>query len=125
MKFQNVSNKCDYAEFNELESIKYSVRCALCSSSVGIRGNYTNVKYFCVDVPLSKMAFASYFAIEYRDEDNFKKTLSVDDLKHVLGSNWHIFHFSNSETTRRVIGEVQLHYRMKKIAGFEGRELFR
>ena len=111
---QNVSNKCQTSKWNEVESIKFLVRCSLSTLSVGFRGQYTNVKFCSVDLPLSIKAFSTFFAVEYNNEDSFKKTVSVDDLNGVLGSNWHSYQFEKSSTRRRVIGHVQLHYRIKK-----------
>ena len=108
---------CDW---NELEALKFSVRRALSTLSLGFRGKYTNVKYLCIDVPLSPKTFCRSFAEEYSEEDNFKKIVSVDDLNSVFGVNWHCFQFEQSNTTKRVIGNVQLHFRKKQISAPKG-----
>ena len=100
-----------------MESLKYSVRRSLSTLSVGFRGKYSNVRHFCVDVPLSPNTFCRLFADEYRDEENFKKMLTVEQLSAVLGLNWHLFQFQQSNTRKRVIGDVQLHFRKKTVPG--------
>ena len=108
-----------------MASMKFSVRRCLATLSFGFRGKYSNVKYCSVDLPLSNNAFSSFFADDYTNEDNFKRNVSVKHLNAVFGSNWHIYNFPNSSTRRRIIGDVHLHYRMKKISGWTAEHLAR
>ena len=99
-----------------MESIKFSIRRALSSVSIGLRGKYTNVRFFVVDLPVSPRTFSSLFAEEYVTGSNFKKWVTVEKLQSVFGLNWNYFQYPNSTTRKRVIGNVQLHFRKKAIA---------
>ena len=99
-----------------MASIKFAIRRALSSVSIGFRGKYTNVRFFFVDLPLSPQTFSRYFAEEYSEEKSFKKVVTIDCLNSVFGHNWNCFQFAQSETRKRVIGNVQLHFRQKCIA---------
>ena len=107
------------AEYNEVSSLKYAVQRALSTLSFGYKGNFKNVKFFVVDVPLSPETFSRLFAEEYSGDDNFKKTIQVDTLNSILGNNWNCFQFPNSATRRRVLGNVDLHFRTKQLVTFE------
>ena len=115
LNFQNVPMDVDSSDSNELASIKFAIRRALSTLSIGFRGKYTNVKFFFVDLPLSMKAFKLFFAPEFLHENNFKKVVTVDDLNSMFGANWNYFEFPESLTRKRVIGNVQLHFRTKTI----------
>ena len=78
-----------------------------------------------MDLPLSKNAFSNYFAVDYQNEESFKKTVPVHELNAVLGNDWHSFDFPNSSTRRRIIRDVELHYRLKTISGYNTKNLYR
>ena len=82
--FQNVSTTSDRFDSNEVASIKWLVRRCLSTLSVGMRGKYTNIKCFAVDLPISRQAFSCYFPVDYSNEEKFIKTLSLDKLNGVL-----------------------------------------
>ena len=75
------------SELNELASLKFAIKRALSTLSIGIRGKYRNVRLFSVDLPLSQKTFVTYFAKEYKSERNFKKIVTVESLNTVFGRN--------------------------------------
>ena len=125
MNFQSVSSNLVSPEWNELASLKFAIRRALSTLSIGYRGNYRNVRIFSVDLPLSPKAFCSLFAPEYGAESSFKKTFTVAEMKCVFGHDWDCFQFKNSSTRKRVFRNVYLHFRKKTIQGKSSTNLIR
>ena len=102
-------------EHNELEAVKFAIMRSLSSLSHGKGGKYINIKTMSLDMPLSPHTFKTCFPIHDSALDGFKDKFSVDDLSAVFGKNWHIYHFANLVTRKRIIGLVLLHFRRKKI----------
>ena len=111
--FQSICSSVQASELNELAAINFSMRRALSTLSIGVRGKYTNFRVFFVDLPLSPKTFSRFFAEEYNDEKTFKKLVTVDYLNTVFGLNWNLFQFPQSSTRKRVFGNIQLHFREK------------
>ena len=90
----------------------------LSSLSLGNGTQRLNITCSSVDLPLSLEVFKNTFPVQYTGQCNFKATLGVSELDIIFGKNWHTFHFPNSNTRKRIIGLVMLHYRKKKITKF-------
>ena len=107
-------------ESNDLQALKLTIVRSLASLSHAKNGNHVNITNISVDMPLSPQQFMKFFPVEYSaNRENFKQTLSVEDLNSAFGLNWHIFKFPNSSTRKRVIGVVLLHFRKKRMTVFE------
>ena len=87
----------------------------LATLSLTKSGKRLNVKNSSVDLPLSNESFKDLFPVCYNGESNFKETVTVRELEALFGTNWHTVHFKNSNTRKRIIGLVMLHYRKKTI----------
>ena len=101
-------------ECNEINAFKLAVVKSLSSLSHGSRGKYVNIKTCAVDLPLSPKNMKQHFAVQHIGEEPIKFCLPVSAFDGIFGENWHIFHFPNSSTRKRIIGVIELHYRMKK-----------
>ena len=107
------------SEENELNAIKMSVMKAISYIVVDTSGKVGSTKSITVDIPCSKSLFVNQFVcsvpdIMYCGQDSYKCEVSASDLSYVFGQNWHICHYSNSLTRRRLYGLVLLHFRKKR-----------
>ena len=73
-----------------------------------------NIKKLSVDLPLSPELLQLFFPLQFNDEKGIKKKVAISELNVAFGKDWHIFHFPESCTRKRVMGLVTLHYREKK-----------
>ena len=71
-------------------------------------------------MPLSTTNFQKLFMDKIRDVDPslqppVKLKLPALDLEPVFGKDWNVFSFSNSQTRIRVLGNVDILFRRKKL----------
>ena len=114
-------NVCDKDETNNLNAIRLSLMKAISSTPYQKGSRCESIKSVCIDVPCATDVFLDHFVkncplIKYHGEDNYKCTVTASDLQTVFSTNWDTCMYRGSNTMRRIIGLILIHYRKKVLS---------
>ena len=109
------------SESNEISSLKLAIFRALKRSSSTTNCKVGYLKTITVDLPLSLPTFDHCFKrkiekLQEYEHPTVRCHVSINDLKVVLGKNWHIYNHPDCSIRQRILGFIQINYRAKEIA---------
>ena len=107
-----VSSRWDLEKNNKINALKFLVFKALKRSSYTSNSKIGYMKTIGVELPLSQDIFNKFFKqtipkIGKIESDSVNLKVSVNELKNILGENWHIYNHANSSTRQRVLRLIQ------------------
>ena len=104
---------------HDISALKLAVAKRMLGGDHAGRGKFLHHRNVIVEVPMSRATFLQAFStclpenIDIPDGAQTKFHIPVSSLDLVLGNNWHCVMLRNSQTVRRIIGAVHVHFRPK------------
>ena len=110
----------DLENNNEINAIKLAIYKSLKKNTYTSNSKIGYIKTMTIELPLSPQIFNEIFQrlipkLGLLKSPPISSKVSVNEMKMVLGNNWHIYKHSKSTTRQRILGIVDLKYRQKEI----------